>query len=345
MNKRSFFTGRSYNWNPYAKRYRISSKPMNNYRRTRIAYGSHIRRRSAPHYRRPLILRPHKHYPHTASSRISRAFRNRKSFNQNARILKKKYNLNTSYEKKISTISVKFISDQTKTVGDSVYGRYSNELYTYDDLLQLPVKLESTSITNNNNSPTSLWCHGFEIKLMITNLAQSDVYIKMVICRDKYSVFPGFRKVKDTGNDGISITVIQPAAIAGFTMNKNMTNFFKDVDQDDIKNFGQIDPAIRTLQKINPFRYTVLWSKSIKMNRALSFTSNMNMTNLFKDYFPYKKELIYNFGQKNPVNDDLKFFIYTSVPEINTNSLQGNLCQIAGTINMCATSKYNTKVG
>ena len=336
-----YLTGQSYMYDPYNKRLRLSKRPPVNHRRTRIAYGSYVRRRPT-RYRRPLILRRTLNRTH-ASMRISKFLRRRKSVNYNAKFLKKQVNLNTSYERKINSIAHTWRSDQIQLNPDgAIIGYFSNDLYVNSALLQLPKVVDSVNIANETKTNTSINIHGFEIKMQIVSMAACDVYMRMVIVRDKYENFPGFRKIGDDKNDGIYINVKKPATKNGYTVTKDMANFFYDVDPDDIKPYTEIPPDLRTIFKINPLRYRVLWNKLIKLNKNNVYAATNSQSQLISTFFPFRKELLYRPGNRNPSNDDIKFFCYVSVPRDNANDKDYAQCSISGNINMCLTSKYNT---
>jgi hypothetical protein len=242
----------------------------------------------------------------------------------NQRILKRRINIDNVNISAIDTdYNFVFLAD----VGDSNGYKSDTLESTISPLQQLTNSLVYVD-KSGNNSKTSIMVRGFDLRFTIQNVAPIVSYVRMVLCRDKYRIFPGF-------TDNFSATI---ATAAGEDSN-NGTDFFRNMDEPTYtSSFKQVGNHVRTLQPMNPFRYTIIWDRTYKVAAGMNLDTAGNPTSVgtgqnfmsIHQYVPYKKELIYPPGDNMPSNDYVHLFVFTSTPPYNSVSNGDTLLQVKG---------------
>lgn len=263
----------------------------------------------------------------TIKARVSRSkrkastfSRNRRDYNYNAQLKKRRNSLTTTTSYTDLKIASDFETNITSIIGG---GAGSNTLIVHDNILQIVGTTQKS--LSGKNVPTAIQAQRIMIRLSLNNLCPATLYVRICIVRDKYKIFPGFKQVAADKYNGIHISVKPPTA--SITQDQQ-TAFFKSSVLDRIKSFSDTYQALRTVTPMNPYRYTVLWNKVYKLSghyadAANSLTKNPASVGTTKDFvhintsIPYNKKLIYDPGEVSPNNDHLTLLAFTSLPAGN----------------------------
>lgn len=240
--------------------------------------------------------------------------RNRKDYNYNARLKKRRTNLTTSTSYVDSDIDYVFKADQVNQ--DPIQGLSSSTLLSHK-VFNWEKKIDFHSLTGTGVDK-AVSTEAVILRLSIYSRAPLTQYVRVALVRDKYNIFPGFRK---QGIGGITIVVTAP----GGRSNPYEVDMFKSSKMDRVQNFHELDQTFRTISPLNPYRYTVIHNRVYKIAGQMyaSTQTNYLATGTMKDFhhvntrIPYKKKLIIGRDSKKIINDSLILLVFTSCSKYN----------------------------
>ena len=228
-----------------------------------------------------------------------------------------------------------------KKVGSVIITKYQNIFTTANAM-----KYEDY---DNNSKKFYRHVTGLHLKAYLINSNSPISFLRIVIARDKYEIFPGFPQVPSNGKDGINITIRPPTKVTQPADDTNQTDFFQNKSASDASNsvsFPDLDNSLRTITPLNPLRFQVLFSKVYKLSGSPTLIPNG--VKLINQFIPYKKTLCYQYNTDVPSNDCVKMFIFTSSyypghPKIE--NVNQKICQVQGTLSIIGRSQLYEKQG
>ena len=282
--------------------------------------------------------------PHFSASKIQyqmRGFlrRKAKAFNYNASLIKSRTGPKLIKVTDKHVINGRFTATDLDSSYDPVTYYATDYLFALNNILNTKTSMKF----NDFDGDQGKYCRqitGLHLKLTINATSNHSIYVKVAIVRDKYMIYPGFVPPTYTGNPltpygGITFSLFAPSSTIDDT---NQTAFFQNMeDPNKVQNFNECKQNLRTIQRINPLRYRVIWTKVYK----LAYSNSGNLTNvvLINKYIPYKKNLIYKNDSDSPTNDNLRLFIYSSSYPPGYNQNEG-MFNIQGSLNVRGLSQY-----
>ena len=315
-------------------------------------YNRFLKSRRRPAKRVPrrtkLTLRPRGYYKKRGPSAynnynasvLQRFFR-RKVSKSNNQIVARRNIDNTTITHQPFPIYWKFVANADVSAG--VNYRANNDLYSVaENLFQTATTLKYTD-EQGDKTKYSREIYGFRIRLNIIALTNLTTYVKVIVARDKYEIFPGFQRVdKNNQFSGVFISIKPPS---NNNNDPNQTAFFRDyADDNNITNFKDIKQNIRSVTPLNALRYQVLYQRIFKLSYSSSSATTQNVR-LINTFIKYKKTLFYQFNEKYPTNDCAKMFIFVSnyppgIPKVGVDNAL--IAEVTGTINVIGRSQlYN----